>query len=348
MTSVFDEAVDLAVLERWLDQQDVGEGELTEVRPLAGGTQNVLVRFRRGEDDLVLRRPGLRPRQNASRLILREAQVLRALDRTAVPHPELIAVCKDESVMGSTAFLVMRAVDGFNPGESIPAAYQSTDALRAIAAQSISTLADIAMVDYEVCGLADFGRPDGFLHRQVDRWSAEYEGYAEVPEYAGPQLPGFEGVRDYLAERVPPVFTPGLMHGDYHLANLIMGERDGQLEAVVDWEMSTIGDPLLDLGRYLAMLPDDHETIFDSPEVTSVAGAMSAEEVVGLYEARVGRSVDHLDWYIMLGCYKLGIVLEGTYVRACAGKASREVGLMLHSAACRLFERAVRIAGVAA
>ncbi|ROO87841.1 aminoglycoside phosphotransferase (APT) family kinase protein [Actinocorallia herbida] len=348
MTAELDGVVDLSALRRWLDVQGVGEGEVADARLLTGGTQNLLVRFRRGDDDLVLRRPGRRPRQNANKLIQREARVLRALQPTAVPHPEFLAVGEDESVAGPAAFVVMRAVDGFNPGECLPQAYQSPDRLRSIADQGITTLAEIAKVDYEACGLGDFGRPEGFLHRQVDRWAAEYSSYLAVPEYRGTRLPGFDHVRDYLATRVPATFKAGLMHGDYHLANLIVEDPGGRLAAVVDWEMSTIGDPLLDLGRYLAMLPDEHGEIVPSAEVAMVAGAMSQEELVLRYEECVGRSVADLDWYVVLGAFKLGIILEGTYARASAGKADTKVGLMLHGAAVNLFDRATRIAQEAA
>ena len=136
------------------------------------------------------------------------------------------------------------------------------------------------------------------------------------------------------------------MHGDYHPGNIICAD-DLSIAAVVDWEMSTIGDPLLDLGRYLAMWPSDEEVIVESVSLWAAGPVPTGEELAARYAARSGTTVDDLQWYVVMGCYKFGIVLEGTYARACAGLVPRATGELLHGIAIRLFERASRLAGVA-
>jgi len=191
-------------------------------------------------------------------------------------------------------------------------------------------------------GLADFGKPDGYLERQVARWRSQLESYAEYEGYPGPQIPGVERVARWLEDHRPADFRPGILHGDYHLSN-VMYELDGpELAAIVDWELSTIGDPLLDLGWLLATWPGEQ-----GPEPGSIAvqpweGFPNADELVARYAERTGRDLASVPWYGVLACYKLGIILEGTHARAFAGKAPKATGDVLHATTLALFERALR------
>ena len=340
---LLEDAVDLTRVSAWLRANGLGDGLIEDPQLLTGGTQNVLLRMRADGRNLVLRRPPLRPRPRNNELILREAAVLKALGGTAVPHPRFVALCDDTAVLGSAVFFLMEAVDGFNPAEEMPCEWSTGRSLEQLVYRATDALADIGALDYEDLGLTDLGRSAGFLERQVPRWVGERENYLGIYGYDGAPLPAFDKIRDHLAANVPKHFTPGLMHGDYHFGNLLFDCETGHLNAVIDWEMSTVGDPLLDLGRYLAMLPDRHEVVIDSGGIWKARGFPSAESIVARYTARSGRSVDHLSWYVAMGCFKLGIILEGSYARSRAGLVPAPIGAQLHDTAIRLFTRARRL-----
>lgn len=337
------EGVDLSGLERWMNEQGAGKGPIADARLLSGGTQNILMRFRRGDDTFVLRRPPPVPRANSNETMRREARVLAALDGTAVPHPRLVAACGDEDVLG-VAFYLMEPVEGFNPTQGLPARHAGDAAVRhRIGLSMVEAIAALGAIDYRAVGLDGFGKPDNYLERQVGRWKTQLGSYAELAGWPGPAaIPGIDRVAEWLDAHRPAAFQPGIIHGDFHLANVMVRPDSGDLAAVVDWELSTIGDPLLDLGWLLATWPEN-----DVPRATDVAiepwdGFATPAELVAHYGAVSGRDLVALDWYFVLACYKLGIILEGTYARACAGKAPRETGDRLHAHTLDLSDRALR------
>ena len=326
-----------------MDRQGIGSGPITDERPLSGGTQNVLIAFRRGDCSYVFRRPPVVPRANSNETMRRESRVLAALDGTAVPHPRLVAACPDEDVLG-VAFYLMEPVEGFNLMECLPALHANNISARhRIGLAMVEAIAALGAIDYRSVGLDGFGKPDNYLERQVGRWKAQLASYADFPEWPGPDaIPGVERVADWLDAHRPTNFLPGIIHGDFHLGNVMIRHDGGDLAAVVDWELSTIGDPLLDLGWLLATWPEG-----DIPRATDVAitpwdGFATPDELVAHYAAVSGRDLASLDWYVVLACYKLGIILEGTHARACAGKAEKETGDRLHAQTVDLFDRALR------
>lgn len=337
------EGVNLGALQRWMDIQGVGAGPVADARLLSGGTQNILMRFRRGDTGYVLRRPPPVPRANSNDTMRREARVLAALEGSAVPHPQLIAACAEEDVLG-VAFYLMEPVDGFNPSQGLPPFHANDAAARhRIGLSMVEAIAALGALDYRAVGLEGFGRPDNYLERQVGRWKAQLASYADLPGWPGPAaIPGVDRVADWLDAHLPADFHPGIIHGDFHLANVMVRPDSGDLAAVVDWELSTIGDPLLDLGWLLATWPEG-----DAPRPTDVAitpweGFATSDALVAHYAEVSGRDLSALDWYVVLACYKLGIILEGTHARACAGKAPKETGDRLHAHTLDLFERALR------
>lgn len=342
-----EDALHTGRLTRWMRDAGLGEGSIEDAVLLTGGTQNVLVRFRFAGRDLVLRRPPLRSRSNRNALIMREATVLQALSHTSVPQAPLVASCADEDVLGAAVFYLMDAVDGFNPAEELPEGLDDYQDRERISMAATDALAAIGALDYVDIGLDGFGKPEGFLERQVARWVGERDGYLALENYDGTPLPGYEAIRDHLADNVPPSFRVGLMHGDYHLGNLLYDHGTANVAAVLDWEMSTIGDPLMDLGRYIAMWPDEHEVIIDTGGIWRAGPLPAPDALIERYVQRSGAEVEHLQWYIVMGCFKLGIVLEGTYARSCAGLAPEPVGQLLHDASVRLFDRASRLIGIA-
>ena len=335
--------VDVAALSKWLRHAEISDGDITDLRQLPGGTQNVLLRFHSGGRDMVLRRPPLKQRPKNNELILREATVLAALRDTDIPHARLIGVCNDPAVLGSAVFYLMDAVDGFNPAAELDGSWATPQGCAQLALQATSTLADIGALDHDRLGLTGFGRPQGFLERQVPRWVRERESYQDTPGFDATPLPGYTMVRDHLAAHVPTTFRPGLMHGDYHFGNLLFDRGNGVLAAVLDWEMSTIGDPLLDFGRYLAMWPDGDDVIIRGDGVWKGTVLPSPADLVEIYAASSGLPMDHLTWYVAMGCFKLGVILDGTYARSCAGLVPAPIGLALHETAERLFRRATRL-----
>ena len=239
------------------------------------------------------------------------------------------------------AFYLMEPIDGFNASVELPSPHRDDPGIRHRMGLALAEgAAVLGAVDHEAVGLTDFGRPDGWLERQVDRWRAHLDGYADFDEYPGPDIPGLERVADWLDRNRPTAWTPGITHGDYHLANVLFSPTDGELAAIVDWELCTIGDPMLDLGWLLATWPEPGVpggTVVVEPW----AGFPTRAELVERYGACSDRSVDAADWYGVMACYKLGIILEGTHARACAGKAPREIGDLLHATTVGLFERAL-------
>lgn len=332
--------VDFGVLAGWMEAQGLPGGEFTGVETLGGGTQNVLIRFERGGREYVLRRPPRHLRRRSNDALRREARVLAALERTGVRTPRLIAACPDESVMGGAVFYLMEPVDGVNPTTALPPYAGDPAMRRRMGLEAAVALAELGRVDHVAVGLGDMGKPDGFLERQVGRWLAELDSYAALDAYPGPRIPGVPKVASWLERNRPTTWRPGIMHGDYHLANLLYSTGGPEVTAIVDWEMCTIGDPLLDLGWLIATWPGE-----DSAELAGLIGAAgglpSPAELAEAYAAGSDRDLSALTWYKVLACFKLGIVLEGTYARAFAGMAPQDTGERLHAITLGLFARAL-------
>lgn len=334
----------LDAVAQWMSQQGLGEGPLEDVSELSGGTQNIMLRFTRSGRSYVLRRgpQHLRPRSNT--VILRETRVLAALAGSDVPHPGLIATCDDTSVLGDAVFYLMEPVDGFNAGEELPPLHASDPSVRfGMGLSMADALARLGAVDHVAVGLADFGKPEGFLERQVPRWLSELESYSEFENYPGPDIPGVDDVAKWLDEHRPSQWKPGILHGDYHAANVMFSRTGPDVVAIVDWEMCTIGDPLLDLGWLLATWRQSDGSSVFGHTLTEVGGLAGAEDLIERYAANTTRDLSQITWYTVLACFKLGIVIEGTLARACAGMAPREVGDQLHAATVKLFEQALEL-----
>lgn len=345
MDAVADEIgslVDLARLREWLDAQAIGHGPIGNARLLTGGTQNVLLRFERAGRAYVLRRPPRHPRPESNAAMLREARVLLALAGSQVPHPALVARCDDTQVIG-TAFFIMEAVEGFNAGtQGLPPLHAGDPALRhRMGLAMADAIAALGSLDPAALGLGDLGRPEGFLQRQVQRWRQQLQGYESLAGWPGAaQLPDVEPIAAWLEAHRPADAAPGLLHGDFHLSNVMFRNDSGELAAVVDWEMTTVGDPLLDLGWLLATWPRPDGSHHLKTLIEPWQGFPVAEELVAHYARHSTRDLSAVRWYAVLACYKLAIVLEGTHARACAGLAPQATGERLHKAARGLLVRA--------
>jgi aminoglycoside phosphotransferase (APT) family kinase protein len=344
--NVDSELVDFAIVGDWMDAHGLPGGRFENVEPIAGGTQNVLLRFRRGGRDFVLRRPPRHLRPQSNEVLRREARLLAALNDTTVPAPGLIAACTDETVLGGAVFYLMEPVDGFSPATGLPELHAADAAVRHdMGLSAAAALAQLGAVDYEKIGLGDFGNPTGFLERQVPRWMSELDSYSKNDGYPGPEIPGIDDVAAWLERHRPDRWSPGILHGDCHLANMMFSSDGAELAALVDWEMSTIGDPLLDLGWLLATWPDGSVVDVLVGSLAAAGGLATPAELIAHYGEHSDRDLSAVDWYTVLACFKLGIVLEGTHARAFAGKAPKPVGEKLHAITLRLFDKARALAG---
>ncbi|MBF6089026.1 phosphotransferase family protein [Nocardia cyriacigeorgica] len=335
------EVVDFGVVGQWMTEQGLPEGEFEAVTELGGGTQNIMLRFRRGGRDYVLRRGPKHLRAKSNDVIRREARLLGALGDTEVKAPRVIAACADESVLGAV-FYLMEPITGFNPQNELPELHANDpEVRRQMGLSAVEAIARLGSLDYQALGLADYGKPEGFLERQVPRWMGELESYSANAGYPGPEIPGVERVGEWLDRNRPAQWTPGILHGDCHLANMMFSYDGPDVAAMVDWEMSTIGDPLLDLGWQIATRPVPGTTgAALVGKLGAVGGLPTPEEMVAHYAKFSERDLSAVTWYTVLACFKLGIVLEGTHARAFAGKAPKQVGDFLHAITLELFERA--------
>jgi aminoglycoside phosphotransferase (APT) family kinase protein len=334
--------VDLERLAAWMDTQGLGSGPIGDNELIAGGTQNILLRFERSGRMYVLRHPPPHKRANSDETMRREARVLAALHGSDVPHPALIAACPELDVLGS-AFYLMEPIDGFNASTGVPEPHASDPRLqREMGLSMADAIAALGRVDFRAVGLGDLGKPDGWLERQVERWRSHLQSYDAIEGYRGADIPGVEQVAAWLDERTPTSWTPGLIHGDFHFANVLISFDSGALAAVVDWELATIGDPLLDLGHLLATWPTSGAGVAAGLGTLALP---SPDDVVAQYAKGSTRDLDHVGWYHVLACYRLGIILEGTNARADAGQAPREIGDLLHAHTVSLFEQALGLIG---
>jgi aminoglycoside phosphotransferase (APT) family kinase protein len=298
----------------FLDEHDLGDGEPT-IRPIGDGHSNATYLFDRGGARFVLRRPPRPPIPPSANDMLREARVLRALEGRA-RVPRVLAVCEDESVLGAP-FYVMEEVIGHVVTGAMPVGLDSPAERRRTADELIDALVEIHGVDWRAAGLEGFGKPDGYLERQLRRFLGlwEHNKTREIPEV--------ETVGSWLKDNLPASPAATIVHGDYRLGNVLLApEPRAAIAAVLDWEMSTIGDPLADLGYFCTLYVDrDDPSLgkFELSGVTRDEGWPTRAELVARYEERSGRSMTDIRWYQTLALWKSIVFMEGNFRRASSG-----------------------------
>lgn len=334
--------MNLDTVETWVHAIGLGT-ELRLVRMLPGGTQNVMAIVEIDGRAMVLRQPPMHPRPHSNRALLRETTVLKALDDTTIPHPRVLAVHEALDTPDDRVFYLMEQVAGFNPGQEQPARYrEDPNCVTAAGLEVTRVLADLGSLDPAALNLADLAQPDGFLRRQIERPLAAWQSSISTPGYHPEDLGDVTGIAAWLLDGEPPHTAPGLCHGDFHLDNVLLDPSRAAVAAVLDWEMCTVGDPLLDLGWLLVTWPT---TAAPDQRLAGVAladlpGLPSPDQLIDTYRQHSARSVDHIDWYQTLAAFKLGLILESTYIRSLRGQAATETGHRLHAAAIRLLSRA--------
>jgi aminoglycoside phosphotransferase (APT) family kinase protein len=267
----------------------------------------------------VLRRPPLGHVLPTAHDMAREYRVMTALAGTDVPVPVTYALCEDNDV-NDAPFYVMEKVEGVIYRDGAALAGLDAGAAARVSTELVDVLARIHTVDYVAVGLEGFGHPDGFLERQVRRWGEQWERSKTR------ELPGVEEIARRLRAALPESGAPTIVHGDYRLDNTMMAADDpGRIVAVLDWEMSTLGDPLTDLGLFLLYWGNaGAQVIATGAAIDAKAGFLTADEVVERYARESGRSVDALDWYVVFAHYKLAIIVEGIHARFRMGKTLGE------------------------
>jgi aminoglycoside phosphotransferase (APT) family kinase protein len=298
----------------FLDSHDLGDGEPT-IRPIGDGHSNATYLFDRGGARFVLRRPPRPPIPPSANDMLREARVLRALEGRA-RVPRVLAVCEDEAVLGAP-FYVMEEVIGHVVTGAMPVGLDSPAQRRRTADELIDALVEIHGVDWRAAGLEGFGKPDGYLERQLRRFLGLWE-HNKTRE-----IPAVETVGDWLRDNLPASPAATIVHGDYRLGNVLLApEPPAAIAAVLDWEMSTIGDPLADLGYFCTLYVErDDPSLgkFELSGVTREEGWPTRAELVARYEERSGRSMTDIRWYQTLALWKSIVFMEGNFRRASSG-----------------------------
>jgi len=307
--------LDLEALTRWLDREHPGLrlGDL-RARILAGGRSNLTYALDDDAHRWVLRRPPLGHVLATAHDMAREHRVITALATSPVPVPATVALCTDVAVLGAPFYLMQR-VDGVvvrsrdqlqqvPPDERAPLAHRLTD-----------TLAALHGVDPAGVGLADFGRPDGFLHRQVRRWGQQLDASRSR------DVAGIDDLHAALGAAVPTSQRATIVHGDYRLDNMLVGPHH-EVTAVLDWEMATLGDPLTDVGLLVVYWGDGQPGALGSVAETpgSVEGYPAGRALVERYAAATGLDLAPLPWYVAFGAFKLAVVLEGIHYRFTTGQ----------------------------
>jgi aminoglycoside phosphotransferase (APT) family kinase protein len=306
-------------LESFLDEHGLGEGPL-EAERIGEGHSNVTYLVRRGAERFVLRRPPRPPLPPSAHDVLREARLLRAVEGR-IPTPRVLAVSNDDSALG-VPFYVMEHLRGTVITRSIPLPIDNPRGRAEIGEELIGALVRLHALDWRDCGLEGFGKPSGYLDRQLRRFSGLWE-HNKTRE-----LPLVERLYQWLVSHRPESPEATIVHGDYRLGNTMFAdEAPARLVAIFDWEMATIGDPLADLGYMTAtwsQRDDPTGTTFDLTTVTHGEGFPTRDELVSRYEELSGRSMSDLRWYQALALWKAAVFMEGNYRRSLAGTTDDE------------------------
>ncbi|SHF90335.1 phosphotransferase family protein [Streptoalloteichus hindustanus] len=281
---------------------------------IAGGRSNLTYRLTDGVHRWVLRRPPLGHVLATAHDMAREHRVISALAGSPVPVPETVLLCTDSAVLGAP-FYVMANVPGVVLRGQEDTTRLGPQRARAVSHALIDVLADLHTLDPAAVGLADFGRPEGYLARQVARWRKQLDASRSR------DLPGVDELHARLAAAIPPSARASIVHGDYRLDNVLVDPTAPRITAVLDWEMATLGDPLADLGLFVVYWDDSHGAVdVVTGSATNAPGMPAADDLVRRYAERTGTDVSGLSWYVAFAKFKLAVVLEGIHYRHAQGR----------------------------
>lgn len=345
MTDIAAQLVDETKLARYLSGRLPGDGPLEVSRHIAGHSNETFFVGRDGQS-WVLRRPPLAVYLPTAHDVLREYRVLSALQSSPVRVPRVLLACEDDSVIGAP-FYLMEKVEGSVLRDRIPQQLGTVDQRRRIGEELIRSLAELHNVDPATVGLEGFGKPTGYLERQIRRWTGQLELATSITNQSR-EVPEMFALKEWLQANVPQTQRTVVVHGDYKLDNVIFGPgAPARLAAILDWEMSTLGDPLADLGWLISFWREkgDPPEPFDRglPQLTTAEGFSTRRELIALYESLTGLEVKHLEWYVVAAIWKLACLLEGSFGRHLLGTTDDPFFAVLEEGVPALARRAQEI-----
>jgi aminoglycoside phosphotransferase (APT) family kinase protein len=342
-----EDAFDVEAVRTWLGEQGITLDGDVAVRQFAGGASNLTFSLRTDAQDLILRRPPSGQKAKGAHDMGREFTIQAALKEPFGLVPAMVAHCEDEGVIGAE-FYVMERVDGVIPRRDFPPEVRLAEAdVRRLCTNALDVLISLHRVDLDASGLRELGKGSGYVRRQVEGWSTRFRNAhtADVGDY--------EDVMAWLDAHQPADVGNCLIHNDFRFDNLVLDRADPtRVVAVLDWEMATLGDPLMDLGGTLAYwVSDDDDEFFRQfrRQPTHLPGMLSREEVVAYYCAATGRVVtpEHWRFYEVYGLFRLGVIAQQIYYRYFHGQTTNEAYAVFGPAAAYLETRCRRLIGEA-
>lgn len=338
------EGIDLSAVEGFLKSKIPSLKGSLAVEQFPSGFSNLTYLISVGDRELVLRRPPHGTKAKSAHDMGREYHMLKALKPVYPYCPEALLYCEDESVMGCP-FYIMERIKGIILRKDLPKGFTfAPQEARSLCESLVDVHHQLHSIDYKKIGLEDFGRPEGYARRQVEGWSQRYRN-ARTPD-----APDYEGIMAWLAEKLPnDTGTPTIVHNDYKFDNVVLDLKDPlKIIGVLDWEMATIGDPLMDLGNSLAYWVQKS----DSPGMqlvrmmpTNIEGALTREELVERYAQRAGIKISNFDFYYCFGLFRLAVIAQQIYYRFFHGQTKDERFKMLIGAVKILEETAAGVIG---
>ncbi|GCA96690.1 phosphotransferase family protein [Mycolicibacterium sp. NCC-Tsukiji] len=304
--------LDLDRLGAWLSATVPGAGATLSATLIAGGKSNLTYRVTDGDSSWIVRRPPVGELLATAHDMSREYRMMSALAPTAVPVPAMYGFCDDASVLGAP-FYVMAEIDGTPYRQAAELTALGAERTRLISERLVDTLVAVHSVDPASVGLADFGRPEGFLGRQVGRWHKQFAA-ARTRD-----LPVMEKLYDALSQRVPADSAPGIVHGDYRLDNVLFDSGD-RPAAVIDWELATIGDSLTDLALMVAYGQLAASGNGEVSDVSEAPGFLTEQEIIDRYNAGIDRPLGDFGFYLGLAFFKMAGIFEGIHYRYVNGQ----------------------------
>ena len=301
--------IDIERVSRWLVEHIDGAVAPLRFDLIAGGRSNLTFRVTGADGTAyVLRRPPLGHVLATAHDMAREHRVIAAVGTTGVPVPAALGLCTDVEVNGAP-FYVMAYVDGVVL-DSVDKAVFLPEAMRRQASEHlVDVLADLHAIDIDAVGLGDFAKREGYVERQVKRWSAQWEGSKTR------ELAAIDEVAVVLREKLPVQHGVSIAHGDFRFGNCLTNVQEGRIAAVLDWELCTLGDPLADVGYLGVYWFDGNPNNIRANDPTSSGGFLTYDEVLERYAMRTGRDLSGIDYYVAFSCWRLAVISEGVYSR---------------------------------
>ena len=340
-----EDSFDLDAVRAWLAERGTDLADDVEVRQFGGGASNLTYSLRDDSHDLILRRPPSGHKAKGAHDMGREYRIQDGLSGVFPLVPEMVALCEDESVIG-LPFYVMQRIDGIIPRRDFPEGVSlDEEQARALCTHALDVLVDLHQVDVDGTSLAEMNKGDGYVERQVSGWSKRYRDART--EDAG----DYEQVMAWLDERQPKDVGHCLIHNDFRFDNMVLSREDPTTPiGLLDWEMATVGDPLMDLGGTMAYWVTDADDEFFRQfrrQPSNLPGMYSREEMVERYCERMGFSVDAEQWrfYEVFGLFRLGVIAQQIYYRYFHRQTTNEAYAIFGPAAQFLEQRCLSLIG---